>query len=393
MSQTVLHPEVEQAFRTLRGAIRTVMGSVGADPRQPQAVHRRFKLDRGLGWKVSRVVRAETSDEALQYLPGTEGFDIFLEGMKSGGADEAAISHAREAMKAILETVEKHVGDRSTLELVLDGADKSQEQLSLSRKLAFRGNSGIWGVQARARMHTIVMAPNAGDAKMVDTVTVAGWVGFRRIRANAPFRIFRRHYVGAKTQAENIVPIDPSEKPGEAMLIREFCQDLPQLNTHIKDDFTHYEIGATPPGLAGAFNIFSGFIQRAHGPRKAPLPEKAAEFSVHVVAPVEQLLLDFVVHKSMAFAAGASVQLFSTAFNDGSEHSPYTQLPIKCQREEMGSPPVVATSQFPGAPRLLDRIMERGGWSVNEFVGTRFMVDYPPFPCVAVLSVPLETDE
>ena len=390
MAQTVFHPEVDEAFRELRGAIRSVMGSVGADPRRPQAVHRRFDLDRGLGWKISRVVRAETPDEALQYLPGTEGFDIFLEGMRSGGADEQAIAQARDAMKAIIETVERHVGDRSTLQLVLDGAARSKEQLSLSRKLAFRGNSGIWGVQARARVHTIVMAPNADDPELVDTGTIAGWVGFRRIRLNAPFRVFRRHYVGGDMPQENVVPIDPSETPGGAMLIPEFCEDLPNLDTHLDGGFTNYEVGPTTPGASGAFTIFSGFIQRAHGPRSVSAPHTAAEFSAHIVAPSEQLVFDLIAHRSMSFASDASVELFSTAFNDGSEHNRFTRLPIGCQREDLGSPPVVAMAMFPGAPRLLERVMERGGWPIDEFFGIRFSVDFPPFPSVAFLSVPLE---
>ena len=367
------------------------MGSVGADPRRPQAVHRRFDLDRGLGWKLSRIVRAEIPDEALQYLPGTEGFDIFLDGMKSGGADEHAINQARDAMRAIVKTIERHVGDRSTLQLVLDGAAKSKEQLSLSRKLAFRGNSGILGVQARARVHTIVLAPNAGDDALVDTTTVAGWVGFRRIRLNAPFRVFRRHYIGGDMPRENVLPIDPTETPGGSMLIKEFCDNLPTLETQVEDGFTHYEIGRTPAGDSGAFTIFSGFIQRAHGPRRAEGPHKAAEFSAHILAPVEQLMFDFIFHRSMAaFASDATVDLYSTAFNNGSERTRFTRLPIECNHEDLGLPPVFASDVFPTAPKLVERIMERGGWNLDEFYGIRFQVDYPPYPCVAFLSVPLE---
>ncbi|MCA9310842.1 MAG: hypothetical protein KDA21_06530, partial [Phycisphaerales bacterium] len=141
-----LHPEVENAVRELRGAIRTLLASVDADPRQPQEVHRRFALASGLCWKISRLERARNADEALNYLPGPEAFRGYLDALATGGADQRAIRWAQDAMHILSDNVRRYVGDKATLELVLDAAPGNREQLTKSRKLAFRGNSGIWGV-------------------------------------------------------------------------------------------------------------------------------------------------------------------------------------------------------------------------------------------------------
>ena len=48
-------------------------------------------------------------------------------------------------MSAVERMVSRHVGDRPTLELVLDSLpDRSHDRLIVSRKLAFRGNSGLF---------------------------------------------------------------------------------------------------------------------------------------------------------------------------------------------------------------------------------------------------------
>ncbi|MCA9310097.1 MAG: hypothetical protein KDA21_02765, partial [Phycisphaerales bacterium] len=125
----LLHPEVEASVRQLKGALLDVMVSVGADPRRPQTIHRRFQLDRVLCWKVSRIEKATAAEEALNYLPGAEAFRIYLDAFEREGADKDAVQRSRDAVRTLSEKLERHVGDRTTLELVLDGAARKGEQL------------------------------------------------------------------------------------------------------------------------------------------------------------------------------------------------------------------------------------------------------------------------
>lgn len=389
MPQPLLHKDVQTSVQQLRTCLRTLVVGAGSDPRQPQDVHRKFGLDRVLTWKVSRVVKAEQAEEALRQLPGEESFEIFLAAFERAGASAEEIARTREAVRAVFRSVEAHVGDRPTLELVLDSVPKGRDGLMVSRKLAFRGNSGLWGVQARTRSQLLVLAPNADDPDLIDSVTVAGWIDFRRLRPDAAWRVFHRRSTAAASNL-GIAPVDPTQEPGGAMLIPEFCVNAPALHTCREGDYTHYEIGPSATGAAGAFTLFSGFLQRAHGTRWADAHDDIAEFGAHVLAPVEHLTFDVLLHRSLPLLDGLTLEMSSAAFNDGTHRTPYRRMPIQAVRQDLGRPPAMASAQAPRLQELADAVFRRAGWDAADFHGVRFEVAYPPFPSVAVARMPLQ---
>jgi hypothetical protein len=219
---------------------------------------------------------------------------------------------------------------------------------------------------------------------------VAGWIDFRRLRPNAAWRVFQRRQVTEGGAEPSVEPLDRSQQPGGPMLLGEFCTNMPQLLTSTEGEFTHYGIGPSAAGADGTFTVFSGFVQRAHGLRWALEPGDTADFAANVLAPVEHLNFDLLVHRSLPFVQGAQLQLSSAAFNDGRRRSPYDRLPIEADCEDLGSPPLLASARVPRLNQVVDRVFERGGWKLDEFVGLRFEVAYPPFPSVAVLRCPLQ---
>lgn len=387
---TLLHEDVEKSVSHLRACLRTLVVGAGSDPRLPQDVHRKFGLDRVLTWKVSRMVKAEKAEDALRQLPGEESFEIFLAALERAGASADEVARTREAVKAVFQSVQAHVGDRPTLELVLDSVPKGREGLMVSRKLAFRGNSGLWGVQARVRSHLVVLAPNEEDPDAIDTISAAGWVDFRRLRPDAAWRVFQRRHVTEGSAAHAVEPLDLSQNPGGPMLLTDFCSNAPTLLTEREGKLMHYQIGPSVAGAAGAFTLFSGFMQRAHGARWTEEPGDAAEFAAHVLAPVEHLCFDLLVHRGLSLSKDTGLYLSSAAFNDGVTRTPYLRMPVKAEQEFLGHPPLMANARVPRMPELVDLAMARGGWNLNDFVGLRFQVDYPPFPSVAVLRFPLQ---
>ena len=77
---------------------------------------------------------------------------------------------ARSAGREFERMVEIHTGDRGTLEMML-GDMTAREQ---SHKLAYQGNSGTWGVRARAQLSLNMLAPNQDDPSQCDLVQIAG---------------------------------------------------------------------------------------------------------------------------------------------------------------------------------------------------------------------------
>jgi hypothetical protein len=374
MSTPLLHEELADAVARLGALLRALTLAAGADPGKPQEVHRRFGIDRVLCWKISRIVKAASAEDALRQLPGEESFAIFIRAAERAGAPAADARQALEAAQALYKAIDTHVGDRPTLELLLDSVPRGSDGLLVSRKLAFRGASGIWGVQARSRTQLILLAPGAGTPESLDCAVVAGWEDFRRLRLDVPWRLFR-HRVSPEADADGLLP--------------EFCSNLPDL-TPVRDGaYLHYELGPSRLGSAGAFTAFCAFMRHNHGHRFSRRPQDELEFSVSILAPVESVVIDLLVHRSLDLLQGAQVQLRSGAFNDGLRRQDGALLPIEALREELGSPPRVDGTHASRLPELAERMFRRGGWDVMDFVGTRFRLEFPPFPSVVWLSCTL----
>ncbi|MEO1129686.1 MAG: hypothetical protein AAFX05_08285, partial [Planctomycetota bacterium] len=173
----------QDAVSGLRAAIIELYDSVQADPSNPQDVARRFGVNKTLTWNIARLVQADDDLRAASHVPGLSSMERMLAATAKNGAPDETVERVRTAVRQFDEMVEVHVGDRSALDLMLDsmGGGKS-DSLEMSRKLAFRGTSGIFGVQARTRLASWIVAPSPDHADRLDMVLVAGYFNFRRLR-------------------------------------------------------------------------------------------------------------------------------------------------------------------------------------------------------------------
>lgn len=394
MQEITLNDQLVESVYKVRGAITELITSVGADPRKSQELTRRFGIDKSLAWRISRVVKAPDAGAALPHLPGEAGLDIFLAAMQRAGAEKKVLAHAREATREFQRVVEHHLGDRPTLELVLDALPSQKtDRLAMSRKLAFRGNSGIWGMQARVRINTIIFAPNAEEPEMIDSIRLGGWVDFRRLRPDAQLTIFRRRaFRGGTSVSTGEVALDPDEPPDGPMLLRDFCSpSLPPITTTEDDGSFVYELGPSAVGNTGTFSMYFGAISRKLGSRFAENPGDTADFHAMIYAPVETLMFDMIVHHSLQFAMSPTLSVYGEVASDLWARKKRVVLPIEAERHQLGArPPVVATPLVKEYSNLIRHVFSRVGWNPDDFVGTRFNLDYPPFPATVGVSVPLE---
>ncbi|MBV8380540.1 MAG: hypothetical protein JO369_07255 [Paucibacter sp.] len=371
----------------LSGLLKTLILSTGCDPAKPQVVHRKYGIDRVLCWKISRIIKAPGPEEALRQLPGEESFSIFTSAAERAGAHPADAAAALQASLQLYKAIETHVGDKATLELMLDGVNQGRDGLMVSRKLAFRGSSGVLGVQARSRVQMHLVAPSHRGPGLYDVATAAGWIDFRRLRPQVPWQLYRRKRSGDPA-------VDAIEPLGDTagvlpLLLPQFSSNVPTLQVIEDDEHTLYELGPSAAGSTGAFSVMSGFVQRGMAPTPAaPGSHAGTRFGANVLAPVEQLVIDVLVHRDVALAGSLETSLYSAAFNDGQVHDRYTALPIEMARESLGSPPLLAGAHAPHLQELGDFLAQRLAQPLDAFTGTRLVVEYPPFPCVA--SVGLE---
>lgn len=378
--------DCQTAVGTLRASLVELYATVGAEPELPQDVSRTFKLNKNLTWKLSRLMTAPEARDALQYLPGTGAMRIFLRAMGAAGAPEPLLEQIRAAYDEVEQVVQIHVGDRSTLELVLDGLGPERaERLEVSRKLAFRGNSGVWGVQAKAKLSLAVMAPNPEDGGQLDLVFVRGYLGFRRLRPelNWPMSV-RRDWTGeGEPFAGSWEPIEPDQAVGGLPLLVDFStKPAPDFEMRPSGDGVCYMLPPGPVGNTAALDCFFGDISRAQTSRYQTAADTHGEIVSGITVPVETQLTDILYHRAIADSLEPEVLIYGDPFGNQSMVSgdqSQCSLPINERAYALpGSPPMVSTPLFAGYGRLMTRIYERMGWDPAQFRGVRLQTKYPP---------------
>lgn len=396
MLQTKPGSLVEDAKRTLQGvrsALIQLYASVGADPAKPQIVSRQFDINRNLTWKISRVIGAAEPFASLIHLPGESGLDIALDAFRKAGAPEPSIEAVQSAMRELEEVVELHAGDRPHLEMILDsmGLLRNPNRLESSREQAFRGNSAIWGVQAKARITTAFAAPSH-DRSRLDLVLVGGFSGLRRLRQASPWRLFRfagYNDDGTPQVGREEAEIEPDHNGGVPRLLKRFCSpNMPEIDVSQAGATTEYTLPAGPVGNLGAFDCFFGEIVRNAHAYSSP-EDRFGEFSTLLTLPAENLVFDLIVHKDvqMASAPMFAIYGFPQGFGDNIAASrPQWELPLSEPILELaGTPPTVANPLIPRYPELVQAVYARMGWRPADFYGLRVTMRHPPMQALAVL--------
>lgn len=387
---------LDQAFQGVRGALTALLVSVSADATKPQDIARRFRINKNLAWKISKIVTVTDPHAVVSNLPGPAGMNTVLTAFASGGAPDERVDAARDAVERFDRMVEVHVGDRSTLELVLSSKAPHkvpQEQLHQTRKMAFQGNSCIWGIQARVRLASFFLAPNTDSPEMLDTASLGGLIDVRRLRSDASVPLMMRFAYnddGSVRQGPRVEPIDETRSGDALMLMPEFCSSpLPEFVPISGNGYTRYQLAPGPIGNGGLNTWVHGEMIRAFAPVWADEHNTVGEHAAPVQMPVEWLLVDFQVHRSLDWAMSPRAVQFSQIASGpapGSDGA-WDRLPMAETVEAIGhGPPVVATPLVPRLPEMVARVYERMGWDARDFHGFRLVVRYPAMPTSVVIQ-------
>lgn len=396
MISTSPHPPFEEhltsAFQNLRRSLEEAITGVGVAPSEPQDVARKLGVNRNLTWKVSKVVCSPDLYHALQHLPGGEGIDIFLSAVEKAGGSSQSVLQVRTAQLEFDRVIELHTGDRATLDLILDsmGGAGSTERLEQSRKMAFRGNSGVWGAQARVRTTTAIIAPNPEKPDMLDSGLIGGIFDFRRLRPNIRWPMFRpRWYHEDGTpwaHAPNAEAFDPAfASTSGPKLLGDFCTRDATAIVHSDDGRGGaYVLENGPIGNIGATTCVFGTHSRQVFPRYQSPEDVHGDFTTQVLMPVETLIFDAIVHKSIEYR---EPEVIVRGHLDNPDNGiKGMSIPIgERVRELPGLPPVIATSLVPRYQEIVDYAFARRGWERRDFRVWRLTLAYPPMHSTVML--------
>ena len=393
--EQTFEPESRAAFDELRASLIELYSCVGADPGRPQFVARQLGLNKTLTWNIARVIKSGDPIAMLPSVPGTAALKVLLEAAERAGGSPKAIARVQHASRALEHAVEVHFGDRSTLELVVDGMGGGRSnRLELSRKLAFRGNSGLWGIQAKTRLHTVFIAPNADDPDRLDIANIRAFVGFRRLRPEVRWPIFQiRSWgdAGEPLTAERWKSLDDNE--GLPLMERFSTVEPSQIEEVRVGRGLNYVLAPGPIGNSGSIDCFQGDYERSAVGKYRTEADETGEFGATISAPTETLIFDLIVHESLDFVLKPSVRAVGGIFAERQEEqSAFDLLPIPIPDTiEMlpGQPPVVATPRVPRYSEIVGAVEERMKWDLSTFRACRLELNYPPLGSTVLLRFQL----
>lgn len=396
---TAFEDDCTAAVTTLTAALIELYDSVKADPMRPQDAARQFGINKTLTWNIARLLQSDHPLEAAVHVPGASSLERMLKAVKKHGADTGRVNRVRDAVQGFDRAIETHVGDRSDLELMLDSmGSRRADGLELSRKLSFKGNSGVFGVQAKTRLSSVFLAPNQANPELLDDVIISGFTSLRRLRASVRWPVFKLASWGTEQEIDPTgwQPLDGSEKRQDSVgILGQFSegQDI-HFTRRDSPSGTEYILEPGPVGNVGAINCFRGQREIAFAPRYRTNPHDIGEFGVAVTTPCQHLVFDLFIHQSLNFLEDVHAVVFAKIFSQGDtmlEEADQSALPIALEPMRIaGKPPAVATALVPGYAELFEYVGKQTQWDMSEFQGMRIQMKYPPLGSTVMLRFPLE---
>lgn len=393
--------QVLAAFRDLRTALVEVFESAQVDVNRAFPAARKLQVNKNLTWKASKIIRATSPLEAIEHLPGKAGMKLLLDALANHGASVQTIRRTESAVLDFDRVIEAHASDRETLELMLDGltdGEDDSDALEKSRRLAFLGNSGVWGIQTRTRLTTYVMSPSASHPDLFDLSFVMGYVELKRLRSDAPWTLTSiSSYQGdlEKSQKPRSLPMDPTaiERWG-APVLPAFCKpQAPQLQLRETPGRVAVDLPEGPVGNLGLTDIFIGQVDPHYASLFADKANRMGQFLMSFAMPIRQTQIDILVHKDLPPIENLDYKFVGRTLDEKGMLPPSAEryaMPLKPDVVARGrGAHAIQSAHYERYDELIAKIAQQHGCNAIDYDVYRVEIDYPPMGTTGVFSFPL----
>lgn len=389
-SDTASVGDVLDSFYNVRTCVLDLFEASDLDPTKTRELARDLGVNRGLAWRLSRIVRTEDTTSVAHDVPGKPSLIRFAQRCIELGADQSLIDQLIESVDQYEASIAACTGSRKTLAMLLANQTEkaTQQDRERARRTLFEGACSVWGVQAQTRFVTVFLLPSKDEPDMVDAAHVTGYIGFRRLGK----RPWPMSYEAVHDAQGNVVtirkqPLDPrGYEEGQLQLLPDFCEPRhPEIEVEMNGDYKCFNLAAGPVGNQGITDcVFGSYLSNIY-PRYSPDEPNQLEtagFMVLLQAPVERVMFDYFVHQDLESVGEPITHLLDRLtyphmnreefFDRQSIHIDETHRNIEQTAKGAFTPHISWYS------KLLTFVSERIDEPLDAFNGTRFEMNYPP---------------
>jgi len=389
--------DVIAAFHRARSEVANLLSQSGLDATKTRESARELGLNRGLTWRITRMVRESDPTLVASEVPGAASMARFFDACRQRGAPEQSISAAMAALQDFETAVSECSGDRKTLAMLLANRTEARgaSEAEKARRKMFEGGGAVWGVQAQVRFVTVFAFPSPDDPTMIDAGHVTGFVGFRRL-SSRPWPMTYEAVFSNQGEIRQFVkePLDPEGfTEGQLQLLKRFCSPRnPEIQIVQSGGFKRFELAAGPVGNEGLTTCVFGTRLRAWQERYSPTGARSG-FMVIINTPVERVIFDMFLHRDLNVSSPPMTQLLDRlTYPHGHIESEFDRQSLPLSESPVMLPPGVHGTLCPHIPwytSLIEDVTQRIGQPIENFVGSRFEMTYPPLSTMLRRSFPL----
>lgn len=378
---------MEDVRAACSGLLVAVAHARGAGPiRSSSDLQRTLRVPVTVAWQVYRLANASDPLSEIGSVPGSVAVGRVIEAARKRGVPPDRLAPLKSSIESFEMLVKKHAGSRSALSSMISslGDDPRDTIDLLARRSAFRANSQIWGLQARACLWSTTYFP--GDSPdHICAMSLRGPIGVKRLRIDAPYIVsgyIAFEHETSEAQARPLGSEDDPESP-DPRLLAPFCtRPLPQVSSTRSGG--QYVVTELAPGLLGndaASTIILADVTR-DSPWKRPGEAPIIANTMGVATPFETLVVDTLFHRSMFGPLTPRARVFGRhVLPLGISPNLYTEadtLPMSVHARRLGRGlGCMEAGEIPRYAEMYAHVCAKVGLNPEDFDVYRCVVQYP----------------
>jgi len=373
-----LEAERERISLDLAQSLTAVVDAVSERPVNVSALGRKLGLNRVTISKLLSGINSSSSDELLAVIPGPESLRAAVSAAERHFDDAALSASAFASIDAFAAMIRDQYGTRAALVAALgkDSPRLSERVASNSRADVFNGMRRIVGVEASVWVNAMFFLPSEQDTSVIETTTLHGALGIRRLRPDTPFYfVFGSPFVEPGRDGSNLT--------ASPLQLQEFYANEPAVleSTSLGHQLCH-RLVHDKLGKDAVVDMLVVSHDTKGSKRYADENSPLRGMSLVMDLPARSLVFDVIVHESLFPGSDAELFVFKPSArgpsNPNDPSSKRDRIPVTetVQRAADG----IEAFDVPDVPRyaeMIARVCDTAGYSIDKFRTYRLSMPYP----------------